>query len=141
MAVQTLPAHRCPSPHAAGTESPIPYSTTGNGLRFVGAQELLPAVPNAMPAVSFCSVILPPQPFLCGRARYGGLDTGNVSNHGSAAADAHQIDRPCSIQLLHACTVAICPSGLSCTPTCLETHLNTIQSTSLIPKYIFVCFA
>lgn len=51
VAVQTLPAHWCSSPHAAGTESPLSDSTTGNGL--MGAQEHLPAVLNAMPALSF----------------------------------------------------------------------------------------
>lgn len=97
--------------------------------------------PQDHEALSFCSVILLPQPFLCGRARYSGFDTGNVSNRGSAAADAHGIDCPCRIQLLHACTAAICPSGLSCTPKGLETCLSTIQRTSLIPKHIFLCLA
>lgn len=47
----------------------------------------------------------------------------------------HQTDWLCS-ELLHPCTVAICPSGVSCTPKSLEKHLSTFQSTS-IPKHIF----
>lgn len=54
MAIQALPAHHCSSPCAVGTESPVSYSTTGNGLRFMGVQEHSPAIPNAMPALSFC---------------------------------------------------------------------------------------
>lgn len=54
IAVQTLPAHCWSSPCAVGMESPVSYSTTGNSLRFVGAQKHSPAIPNAMPALSFC---------------------------------------------------------------------------------------
>lgn len=45
----------------------------------------------------------------------------------------YQTDWLCSLSY---CTVAICPSGVSCTPKSLEKHLSTFQSTS-IPKHIF----
>lgn len=110
MVVQTLSVHCCSSTAPQGRASaPWEHRTTL----------------SSWPKSNACSAILPPQTFLCGRARYCG----------QLWVCSGQTDWLCS-ELLHPCTMAICPSGVSCTPRSLEKHLGTFQSTS-IPKHIF----
>lgn len=106
----------------------LSYSSTRNGLRFRGARDHSPAEPNAMPALSFCPL-----------SHFSVVGAGTMGSCGPAVANTpNWLSLQC--ELLHPCTVAISSSGASCTPESLETHLSTIQSTS-IPKHIFSLFS
>lgn len=102
------------------TDSSLLLFYTPQGMAS-GSQEHSPAEPKAMPALSFCLL--------------SHFSVVAMGSYGSAVANTPKwLSLQC--ELLYPCTVAICSSGVSCTPKSLETHLSTIQSTS-VPKHIF----